>query len=129
MGHDTVGTLFSRARTLVAGYVAHTLKAITLYVSALNHQRWIRQLMNALRSLRIGTRLAAAFIVLLLLLFTVAASSLSRLSKLASSTENIVEIQVQRAFLAQESSQHAQLAANTLLKLLQTSERQRRSPL
>ena len=76
--------------------------------------------------MRIGSRLAVSFSVLLGLLFSVAAVSLFRFEELASVTQSIVDVQVQRVFLAHEANQHAQSAANCLLKLLQTTARERR---
>ena len=79
-----------------------------------------------LGSLRIGSRLAISFALLLGLLLTVAGVSLSRFEGLASVTHTIVDIQLRRVFFAQEANQHALGAANCLLRLLQTSSRERR---
>lgn len=77
-------------------------------------------------SLRIGPRLALSFSLMLGLLFAVAAVSLVRLEGLAQVTQTIVEVQAKRVFVAYEANHHAQMAANCLLKLLQTTERERR---
>ncbi|OIQ87086.1 cyclic di-GMP phosphodiesterase Gmr [mine drainage metagenome] len=76
--------------------------------------------------MKIGTRLTVSFAVLLCLLIAVSTVSLSRFDGLAAVTRTIVEVQVRRAFLAQEANLHAQAAANSLLKLLQTPDRERR---
>ena len=80
-------------------------------------------------SMRIGPRLALSFSVLLGLLFAVAAVSLQRLDGLSQVTQGIVEVQAKRVFLAYEANHHGQSAANCLLKLLQTKERERRTVL
>jgi len=77
-------------------------------------------------SMRIGSRLAVSFSILLGLMFAVAAVSLSRLEDLAKVTQTIVHVQAKRVFLAYEANSHAQVAANCLLKLLQTTARERR---
>ena len=77
-------------------------------------------------SMRIGTRLALSFALLLGLLLAVATVSLQRFRSLAGVTQTIVEVQTTRAFLAQSANQHAQTAANDLLKLLLTSAREQR---
>lgn len=77
-------------------------------------------------SMRIGSRLAVSFSLLLGLLFAVAAVSLYRFEGLAKVTEAIVDIQAKRVFLAYEANHHGQAAANCLLKLLQTTVRERR---
>ncbi|BEV71634.1 MULTISPECIES: bifunctional diguanylate cyclase/phosphodiesterase [unclassified Paludibacterium] len=79
-----------------------------------------------LSSLRIGVRLSLAFALLLALLGMVAAVSLSRLTRLAESTQSLVDVQVQKQYLAQVADQHALVAANQLLQLLQTTDRERR---
>ncbi len=82
-----------------------------------------------IRSMRIGSRLAISFSVLLGLLFVVASVSLSRLSDLTTVTQTIVDVQSRRVILANKANQHAQAAANRLLQLLQTNEQERRIPL
>lgn len=79
-----------------------------------------------LAAMRIGPRLAVSFAVLLGLLLAVASVSLHRFEGLAQVTQGIVEIQAKRVFLAYEANHHAQAAANCLLKLLQTADRDRR---
>lgn len=78
------------------------------------------------RSLRIGTRLTISYSVLLGLLVVVAAVSLTNLAKLTSVTQTIVDVQTQRVVLAHSANQHALSAANCLLQLLQTSDREKR---
>lgn len=70
-----------------------------------------------------------AFAVLLGLLFAVAAVSLQRLEGLTAKTQEIVDYQARRVFLAQRVNQHALAASISLLKLLQTPERDKRVPL
>lgn len=77
----------------------------------------------------IRARLLLSFLVLLGLLFAVAALSLQRLEGLTTKTQEIVDYQVRRVFLAQRFNQHAQAAAINLLNLLQTAERDNRVPL
>lgn len=79
-----------------------------------------------MNSMRIGSRLAISFAILLGLLFSVAAVSLNRLEELAQVTQTIVEVQAKRVFLAYEANHHSQAAANCLLKLLQTTDRAKR---
>ncbi|TDR80097.1 putative bifunctional diguanylate cyclase/phosphodiesterase [Paludibacterium purpuratum] len=79
-----------------------------------------------LNSLRIGTRLGLAFALLLALLGAVAAVSLSRLDRLLTVTQSLVDVQVQKLYLAHMADQHALTAANQLLILLQTPDRNRR---
>ncbi len=77
-------------------------------------------------TLKIGQRLTLAFALMLVLLSGVATISSGRFNELAKITRSIVEVQVQRAFLAQSANAHAQRAATCLLLLLQTNERERR---
>lgn len=77
----------------------------------------------------IRARLILSFLVLLGLLFAVAAVSLQRLDGLTAKTQEIVDYQVRRVLLAQRINQHAQAAAISLLNLLQTAERDDRVPL
>ncbi|MBV8048200.1 MAG: EAL domain-containing protein [Paludibacterium sp.] len=79
-----------------------------------------------LNSMRIGMRLALAFALMLALLVAVAALSLSRLNRLSTVTQSLVDVQVQKQYLAHQANQHALTAANQLLVLLQTSDRTRR---
>lgn len=74
----------------------------------------------------IGVRLALSFCLLLALLMADATVSVQRLQRLANVTQTIVEVQSRRAFLAQSANQHALAAANDLLKLLLTQERDKR---
>ncbi|MDO9143165.1 MAG: EAL domain-containing protein [Rhodoferax sp.] len=77
----------------------------------------------------IRARLILAFSVLLGLLLAVAAVSLQRLEVLTATTQEIVNYQARRVFMAQSMNLHAQAAAIDLLKLLQTPERDQRVPL
>ncbi|OGB75622.1 MAG: hypothetical protein A2496_21075 [Burkholderiales bacterium RIFOXYC12_FULL_60_6] len=77
----------------------------------------------------IRARLILAFSVLLGLLLAVAAVSLQRLEGLTTTTQEIVNYQARRVFMAQSMNLHAQAAAIDLLKLLQTPERDKRVPL
>lgn len=77
----------------------------------------------------IRARLILAFSVLLILLLAVAALSLHRLDGLTATTQEIVNFQARRVFIAQSMNLHAQAAAMNLLKLLQTPERDKRVPL
>ncbi len=82
-----------------------------------------------LHSMRIGSRLVISFAVLLGLLFLVAVVSLSHFGKLTAVTQTIVDVQAQRVALAHTADKRALSAANCLLRLLQTSEREQRIPL
>lgn len=82
-----------------------------------------------LRVKSIRSRLFLAFSVLLGLLVAVAAVSLQRIDTLTSTTEQLVNFQARRVFIAQSMTQHAQSAAGSLLNLLQTSVRDNRVPL
>ncbi|MDP2440072.1 bifunctional diguanylate cyclase/phosphodiesterase [Rhodoferax sp.] len=77
----------------------------------------------------IRARLILAFSVLLGLLFAVAALSLQRLEGLTATTQEIVNYQARRVFIAQSMNQHAQSAAMNLIRLLHTAERDNRVPL
>jgi diguanylate cyclase (GGDEF)-like protein len=77
----------------------------------------------------IRARLILAFSVLLGLLLAVAAVSLQRLEVLTATTQEIVNYQARRVFMAQSMNLHAQAAAIDLLKLLQAPERDQRVPL
>ncbi len=76
-----------------------------------------------LKILSIRAQLVLAFAVLLGLLLAVAAVSLQRLDGLTATTQEIVNLQVRRALLAQRINQHAQAEAIILLNLLQTTKR------
>ena len=80
-------------------------------------------------SMSIRSRLILLFSVLLGLLLAVAVVSLQRFEGLTATTQEIVDHQVRRVFLAQRANQHAQAAAISLLHLLQTSDREKRVPL
>jgi diguanylate cyclase (GGDEF)-like protein len=82
-----------------------------------------------LSTLSIRSRLFLAFFVLLGLLFAVAAVALQRIDALTATTQQLVNFQARRVFIAQSMNQHAQSAAVNLLKLLQTSARDNRVPL
>lgn len=77
----------------------------------------------------IRARLILAFSVLLGLLFAVASVSLQRLEGLTATTQEIVNYQARRVFIAQSMNQHAQAAAMNLMRLLHTPERDKRVPL
>lgn len=77
----------------------------------------------------IRARLFLAFSVLLALLFAVAAVSLQRIDALTVTTQQLVNFQARRVFIAQSMTQHAQSAAMNLLHLLQTTARDNRVPL
>lgn len=79
-----------------------------------------------LDALSIRGRLFVSYMMLLLLLVTVAMVSLQRLNELTATTKTIVAYHSQRVALAQRVDQHAQAAANRLLTLLQTADRDRR---
>jgi diguanylate cyclase (GGDEF)-like protein len=79
--------------------------------------------------MKISQRLVVSYALLIALLLAVAVVSHSRLRDLSLVTRIIVEVQVLRANLAQEANIHAQQAANCLLKLLQTPEREKRIPI
>ena len=85
--------------------------------------------MNILRNLRIGSRLAAAFTLLLLFLLAVAAFALVQMEKQSEVTRVIVDEQALRVSLAESLQRHAQGAALPLLQLLVTPERDKRIPL
>lgn len=77
----------------------------------------------------IRTRLILAFSLLLGLLLAVSAVALHRFDALTAGMHEFVDHKARVAFLAQRANQHAQDAALHLLRLLQTSERDRRVPL
>ena len=81
------------------------------------------------RSLSIRVRLILSFTALLFLLLAVAAVSLQRFQTLTGKTTSLIDDDVRLVFLAQRANQHAQAAAISLLKLLQTPERDLRVPL
>ncbi|RTL50951.1 MAG: hypothetical protein EKK46_12875, partial [Rhodocyclaceae bacterium] len=62
--------------------------------------------MSFLRTLRIGTRLTAAFTVLLLLLLSVAAFALVQMQRQSAVTRIIVDEQTLRVSLAEELQRH-----------------------
>lgn len=80
-------------------------------------------------AISIRARLFLAFSVLLGLLFAVAAVSLQRIDALTGTTQQLVNFQARRVFIAQSMTQHAQSGAVNLLNLLQTSARDNRVPL
>ncbi len=80
-------------------------------------------------SMSIRARLILSFSVLLALILAVTAMSLQRFEGLTDKTQEIVDYQAYRVFLAQRANSHAQAAAINLLNLLQTSEREKRVPL
>ncbi|MCF8178726.1 MAG: EAL domain-containing protein [Sulfuritalea sp.] len=77
----------------------------------------------------IRARLVLSFSVLLGLLFAVTTVSLQRFEGLTAKTQEIVDYQAYRVFLAQRANRHAQTAAIYLLNLLQTPDREKRVPL
>jgi diguanylate cyclase (GGDEF)-like protein len=79
--------------------------------------------------MKISQRLVVSFSLLIGLLFAIAFVSHARLKELATVTRVIVEVQVLRTNLAQEANLHAQKAANCLMKLLQTADREKRIPI
>jgi diguanylate cyclase (GGDEF)-like protein len=79
-----------------------------------------------LNAMRIGTRLGLAFAMLLILSAIVAAVSMSRLNSLSVFTQSVVDVRVQKQELAHQANQHALAAANELLILLQTTDRNQR---
>lgn len=82
-----------------------------------------------LKRMSIRARLILAFVVLLGLLFAVAALTLQRLDGLTAGTKEIFNLQVRQALLGQRINQHAQSEAIILLDLLQTAKRDDRVPL
>ncbi len=80
-------------------------------------------------AMSIRARLVLSFSVLLGLLFAVTAVSLQRFEGLTAKTQEIVDYQAHRVFLAQRANRHAQTAAIYLLNLLQTPDREKRVPL
>ncbi len=85
--------------------------------------------MNFLRSLRIGSRLGAAFTLLLCLLLAVAFFAKQEMEHESAVIRKIVDEQVLRLSLAESLQHHAQGAAVPLLQLLVTTEREQRIPL
>ncbi|PPD00242.1 MAG: chemotaxis protein [Methylotenera sp.] len=85
--------------------------------------------MNFLRTFRIGTRLAAAFSILLMLLLTVASLAFLQMERQSKVTRIIVDEQSLRVSLVEELQRHAQGAALPLLQLLVTQDRDKRIPL
>jgi len=77
-------------------------------------------------TLPIGVRLFLSFALMLALLMAVGFVSIKHLQRLANVTQSIVEVQSRRAFLAQSANEHALTAANDLLKLLLTQDRDKR---
>ena len=85
--------------------------------------------MSLLRATGIGSRLTAAFTVILLLLLAVAAFALTQMNRQSAVTRAIVDEQSLRVSLAEELQRHAQGAALPLLQLLVTHDREQRVPL
>jgi methyl-accepting chemotaxis protein len=85
--------------------------------------------MSLLRATGIGSRLTAAFTVILLLLLAVAAFALTQMNRQSAVTRSIVDEQSLRVSLAEELQRHAQGAALPLLQLLVTHDREQRVPL
>ncbi len=81
------------------------------------------------RNVRIGTRLFASFMVLLALSLLISFVSLVQLESLRTVTQNIVDLRVRLVTLSNEANHHGLQAANYLLQLLQTEEREERIPL
>lgn len=77
----------------------------------------------------IRTRLALAIGLLLALLIVVAALSLIGFQTLSHSAHELVDHKARYAFLSARANQNAQMAANHLLRLLLTDERDMRVPL
>ncbi len=77
----------------------------------------------------IRTRLMTAIGLLLVMLAIVAGLSYQGFQSLTSIANDLVDRQVRLAFLANRANQHAQTAANHLLRLLLTPERDARIPL
>ncbi|PKO90226.1 MAG: hypothetical protein CVU16_10745 [Betaproteobacteria bacterium HGW-Betaproteobacteria-10] len=77
----------------------------------------------------IRSRLIVAFSILLLLLGLVAGIALQHIETLTAGMRSFVDQQARVALLAQEANQQAQQAAIQLLRLLQTSHKERRIPL
>jgi len=77
----------------------------------------------------IRSRLIVAFSILLLLLGLVAGIALQHIETLTVGMRSFVDQQARVALLAQEANQQAQQAAIQLLRLLQTSDKERRIPL
>jgi diguanylate cyclase (GGDEF)-like protein len=74
----------------------------------------------------IRTRLMIAISLLLLLLAIVAGLSYRGFHSLSATANELVDRQVRLAFLANRANQHAQTAANHLLRLLLTTQREER---
>ncbi len=85
--------------------------------------------MSLLRNLRIGSRLAIAFVLILSLLLAVVALALVEMQHESAVTQQIVHEQSLRLSLAESLQRHAQGAALPLLQLLVTHERDQRVPL
>lgn len=77
----------------------------------------------------IRTRLMLAITLLLTLLAVVVALSYQGFQSLSLSTHDLVDRKARLAFLAARANQHAQTAANHLLRLLLTAERDARVPM
>lgn len=80
-------------------------------------------------STTIRARLMLAITLLLALLAVVAALSYQGFQSLSRSTHDLVDRKARLAFLAARANQHAQTAANHLLRLLLTAERDARVPM
>ena len=77
----------------------------------------------------IRTRLALAVALLLALLVVVATISFNGFQALSHSAHDLVDRKARHSFLADRANQHAQAAANHLLRLLLTEQRDMRVPL
>lgn len=82
--------------------------------------------MAILNGLRISIRLWLSFALLLILLLAVAAISLSHMNRLTHVSQSLLDGQQQNQYLAQRANQQALTAANNLLLLLQTTDKQQR---
>ncbi len=85
--------------------------------------------MRVLRTLKIGSRLALAFAILLLQLLAVAGFSLDQMVRQEAVTRSIVNELAVRVALADQLQRQAQGAALPLLQLLVTERREDRVPL
>lgn len=85
--------------------------------------------MTPMRDFSIRTRLMLVISVLLVLLTIVATLSYRGFQSLSHSANDLVDRKVRLALLANRANQHSQTAANHLLRLLLTQERDARVPL
>ena len=85
--------------------------------------------MLKLSNLKIGSRLAVCFSIILVLLIVISAVALSRINNMSKAANQFIDEDVKQVLLASEVNIQAQAAALNLLQILLTEERNDRVPL